>query len=76
MRVLIDGVEVDCDESVTIIHEDQVIDTDEKEWDGELDGEVHIKCTHEGIIIDFVDKEGEVAKSAWQDLCDLTEMTH
>ena len=84
MKVIIDGEEVECNESVTIIHEDQIIG---KAWAGdataydtleeieEMAGQVHIKCTSEGIIVDVVDVEGEVATSMWQTVDDLTEMT-
>ena len=84
MKVIIDGKEVECNDSVTIIHEDQIIGVS---WDEELEetkevecedmiGEVHIKCNHEGIIVDVVDNEGTVGASMWQTVDDLTEMTH
>jgi hypothetical protein len=77
MKVLIDGKEVECQECVTIIHEDQIIDTVNKVAEyKEIMGQVHIKCTHEGVIVDAVDVEGELATSMWQTVDDLVEMTH
>ena len=74
MKVFIDGKEVECQESVKVIHTDEIVNTDGT--CEEMLGEVHIQCTNEGIIVDCVNEEGEVIKSAWQDIDDLIEMTH
>jgi len=83
MKVLIDGKEVECNESVEVIHEDHLLgeravegDPSEKAKFEDWNGQVHIKCTSEGIIVDVVDDHGEVDKSAWQTVDDLVEMTH
>jgi len=67
MKLLVDGKEVECDD-VRVIHEDQLLDENGNE------GEVHIQCTHEGIIVDVVE-DGEVTKTMCQEVCDLVEMT-
>ena len=82
MKLFIDGKEVPCNGSVTIVHEDQIID---QEWkpvpddpDGEeehdLYGEVHIICTGEGIIVDCIN-DGEVNSTGGLMVEDLIEMT-
>ena len=70
MKVLIDGKEIECDD-VCVIHEDQIIDV--SDLDEEVTGQVHIKCTSEGIIVDVIE-EGEVTQSMWQTVDDLVEM--
>ena len=71
MKILIDNVEVECLDGVRVIYEDQIINEDDTE------GEVHVKLTSEGMIVDVIGPDGEVdhgvVRTMWQGIADLMD---
>lgn len=49
-----------------------LVDVDGKE----VEATMQLKVTHEGLIIDIVDLEGDVIRSAYQTIDDLVGLTH
>lgn len=68
MIVLIDGVEVKCNNDIKIIYENEAINED----DGSPAGDVHLTITNEGLITDIFEK-GEVTMTSSTPLEDLIE---
>lgn len=64
MIVIIDGKEIQVQNDVKIIHEDHLVEVD----DQEEDAQVHITCTHEGLILDVIIGDGFVLKTNSLDL--------
>jgi len=66
MILMVDGKEVKVQNDVRIIYEDVIYDIDENEED--VEGQLQVVLTHEGIIADVFDKNGEPTHftNAWE----------
>lgn len=78
MKVLIDGVEYPCQNDVTVIYEDQLLDTSNGDEISDIDGQLHCRFNCEGLVLDFIPNgwtEGS-HPSAYQLITDLLELVH
>jgi hypothetical protein len=68
MKVLINGEEIETDR-VDIIYKEEISE--------DVYGEVQLKCSTEGLIIDVVkDGEDDVARSCYYFVDDLNDLAH
>jgi hypothetical protein len=52
MKVIIDGGEpIEVGNDVKIVHDEQLLEY----WGEEVEGELHLTMTHEGMISDFIE---------------------
>ena len=75
MKVIVDGNEVECLNDVTIIFDEHPIMLDGPNHPEET-GQVHVKATHEGIILDVFDEAGDPHRTSWREPQDLLDLTH
>lgn len=72
MELIVDGKIIQCD-SVRIIWRDLPL----LEGEGEdMDGDLCLACTAEGIIVDVINKSGDVATTYSMMASELAELTH
>jgi hypothetical protein len=77
MKVLVDGVEVPCQNDVKVIYENEIIDFDGDLGGRAVEGNLHVTLNHEGMVADtFASDSDESYASMWQDLHDIISLTH
>jgi hypothetical protein len=79
MKVLIDGIEVKCENEVKVIYEDEIIGFDKKLGGRGIEGELHVTLTDEGMFADTFEKNAGttfISTSMWKSLNDIIAETH
>ena len=76
MKVYIDGKEILCLNDVVVVHENQIV-AYKGIKDEEIMGQLHVKCTHEGMILDMIeDGADDIDRTAALDFDDLKNLCY